>query len=80
MELCGMKPEIRLEHTMDISSLVAAHLSADNQPKFDPEEFDLAMRKADERRERWLGRLAWIKPVWSTLRRDPELSIKRLTW
>ncbi|WP_163271481.1 hypothetical protein [Chelativorans alearense] len=61
---------------MDISLLVAAHLSAGNQPTFDPEEFDLAMRKADERRERWLERLAWIKLAMAMLRRDPEPSTK----
>lgn len=48
---------------MDIFSLVAAQLSADNQPVFDPREFDVAKRKAEDRRARWLERLAWIKLV-----------------
>jgi hypothetical protein len=52
--------------------MVAAHLSADNQPKYDPEEFDLAMRKIDV----WRERLAWLKLVWLKPRGDAEPSTK----
>jgi hypothetical protein len=62
-----------MEEPMDVSSLVAAQLSADNQLRFDPEEFDLAIREATEQRERWARRLAMIKAAWPMLRWDGPL-------